>query len=64
MEYKADKDLAIELTIAVVKARADIISSMEAGSINAKRTNMNDYLSDEKVTETFDRIYATLSESD
>ncbi len=58
-EVKTDTELAVELTIAVVKARADIISSIEH---NATRLNkLDSTLSDAVTTATFNQIYQAIN---
>jgi len=57
---KTDKELAVELTIAVVKAKADIITSIQDNN-SAKQTQLATALSDAVTTETFNQIYQAIN---
>ncbi len=57
---KTDKELATELTIAVIKAKADIISSIDANMV--KDNKVKEWLNDSQITQTFNKIYATITE--
>jgi hypothetical protein len=59
---KSDKELATELTIAVIKARAEIIGSIDAENIVAKKNNTNELLNDSVVTDLFNKIHAAIAE--
>ncbi|MEA0556441.1 hypothetical protein U1P98_22950 [Lysinibacillus irui] len=57
---KTDKELAVELTIAVVKAKADIITSIQDNN-SAKQTQLATTLSDAVTTATFNQIYQAIN---
>lgn len=55
---KTDKELAVELTIALVKAKADIIAS---NNNSTKQTQLATTLSDAVTTATFNQIYQAIN---
>jgi hypothetical protein len=58
---KSNRELATELTMSVVKAKANIICSIE-GNNQTKTKLMEELLNDSQITETFNKVYATISE--
>lgn len=59
-ERRTDKELAVELTVAVLKARADVIVSIE-GNNSATQHQLTTVLNDAQATETFNQIYEAIS---
>ena len=59
---KTDKELATELTMAVIKAKADIISSISENSITVRENLINTELTDENIANTFSKFYTTINE--
>lgn len=59
---KTNRELATELTVAVIKAKADIISSMSENSITIRENLINTTLSDENIADTFSKFYKTINE--
>ncbi|AJK89654.1 MULTISPECIES: hypothetical protein [Lysinibacillus] len=58
---KTNRELATDLTIAVVKARAEIISSYGEGNEGAKQNQLNSALGDTAITTTFEKIYKSIN---
>ena len=57
-ETKTDKELAIDLTIELIKVRGNVIASIDDPL--AKSNKINDWLKTSEVKRTFEEIYSTI----
>lgn len=60
---KTNKELAIEMTMAVVEARAKVVASID-GNNTAIQNQLESLFSDNAIVNTFEEIYKTVVEKE